>query len=593
MARTKKNKPGSGQRLAAKNTADLSSQGPLDKIPVLHIGKEGADAKTFHHRFVSTRQPVKIQGKLQDLSFVRKNWANVEYLRKTAGDAPVKVEPMHKEKKRYGTDVERVDTTFGAFLDSLKEQKKEYDYLTTQYSDDEDEVDEEEDDEERDDKETKNGTFPQPVRVLLRKEVPLRPEIMGNLVLQQMNLWLGKSKSGTSSGLHHDFHDNLYVLLKGRKRFVLYPPAAVEHLNTYGKVKKIHSNGLIVYRQFGELDEEEDEENEGDQIRADGLVERDAAALRLEALEAELNDPEKELNDDQLKRLEKRYNDAAVRLTELQAQDFGSLSEDDFDEVEDDGDESEEDEELRDQVLRDDGPSKKRKAEDELDGQASKAAKGDDDSDEDSDADLLAALEKAKNGELDEDEIDDDSDDEIGDDESDADLLAALEKAENSELEEDEFDTANDVDNNRASASLLTALLGDEDDDLYSYQNPEFPPSEPLSFSQIPTTELHSHLLLAQPHVPSPSLAKAGKPYIVDLQAGDMLYLPTSWFHEVTSFCDGDDDGVHIALNYWFHPPDTLRLKEPYSDVEVWKFLGKKVEKAWAEVVGENGVDGK
>ena len=30
--------------------------------------------------------------------------------------------------------------------------------------------------------------------------------------------------ASSSSGLHHDFHDNLYILLRGRKRFHLWSP---------------------------------------------------------------------------------------------------------------------------------------------------------------------------------------------------------------------------------------------------------------------------------------------------------------------------------------------------------------------------------
>jgi len=36
------------------------------------------------------------------------------------------------------------------------------------------------------------------------------------------------------------------------------------------------------------------------------------------------------------------------------------------------------------------------------------------------------------------------------------------------------------------------------------------------------------------------------------LEAGQMLYMPAGWFHEVSS------SGSHCAINYWFHPP-------PYS----------------------------
>lgn len=39
-----------------------------------------------------------------------------------------------------------------------------------------------------------------------------------------------------------------------------------------------------------------------------------------------------------------------------------------------------------------------------------------------------------------------------------------------------------------------------------------------------------------------------------------MLYLPAGWFHNVTSSNGGagDEGGCHMALNFWFHPPDNL-----------------------------------
>ena len=44
-----------------------------------------------------------------------------------------------------------------------------------------------------------------------------------------------------------------------------------------------------------------------------------------------------------------------------------------------------------------------------------------------------------------------------------------------------------------------------------------------------------------------------------------MLYLPAGWFHEVSSFSGGGggsggsgDCPAHLALNWWFHPPDNL-----------------------------------
>lgn len=58
--------------------------------------------------------------------------------------------------------------------------------------------------------------------------------------------WCGL-RAGASSGLHHDFHDNLYVLLHGRKRFRLYSPDHAKRMYTHGRIAKVHANGRIVY----------------------------------------------------------------------------------------------------------------------------------------------------------------------------------------------------------------------------------------------------------------------------------------------------------------------------------------------------------
>lgn len=103
-----------------------------------------------------------------------------------------------------------------------------------------------------------------------KKEFPLVPEIFGPLIPQQINLWMGASRSspktapdftspskellgryvpkGNSSGLHHDHADNLYVLVQGKKRFTLYSPQDAEKLRTVGEIKRIFPNGLIDYK---------------------------------------------------------------------------------------------------------------------------------------------------------------------------------------------------------------------------------------------------------------------------------------------------------------------------------------------------------
>jgi hypothetical protein len=58
-------------------------------------------------------------------------------------------------------------------------------------------------------------------------------------------------------------------------------------------------------------------------------------------------------------------------------------------------------------------------------------------------------------------------------------------------------------------------------------------------------------------------------PIEIHLKAGQMLYLPASWYHEVTSYSDPEEpSGLHMALNYWFHPPTAIRRHTPLAPVQ-------------------------
>ena len=59
-----------------------------------------------------------------------------------------------------------------------------------------------------------------------------------------------------------------------------------------------------------------------------------------------------------------------------------------------------------------------------------------------------------------------------------------------------------------------------------------------------------------------------------ELGAGDLLYLPCGWFHDVTSFDE------HRALNYWFHPPDRTAFARPYAAVAFWEAEWRAAERA-------------
>ena len=74
----------------------------------------------------------------------------------------------------------------------------------------------------------------------------------------------------------------------------------------------------------------------------------------------------------------------------------------------------------------------------------------------------------------------------------------------------------------------------------------------------------------------------------VDLLAGETLYLPASWFHCVTSV-GGDDKndnskngkGIHMAINYWYHPPDNLEdFEHPYLTGPIGSSQAAKTTKA-------------
>ncbi len=95
-----------------------------------------------------------------------------------------------------------------------------------------------------------------------------------------------------------------------------------------------------------------------------------------------------------------------------------------------------------------------------------------------------------------------------------------------------------------------------------------------------------------------------GTPYsVAELHAGDALYLPCGWFHDVASFGDGTvieknvkgenidtvtttttihsttssswHPDTHLSLNIFFHPPDGKEIDRPYTS-EFW-------EKDWAD----------
>lgn len=239
----------------------------------------------------------------------------------------------------------------------------------------------------------------------------------GNLKLHSCNLWMGHSETGSSSGLHVDYHDNFYLLLQGRKRFRIFPPDCAFKMYTYGKIDRIHFNGRISFV--------------GSETKPDGML---------------LN-PRDDDHDDSFEQKDENDDD-------------------------DDDDESQE------------------------------------------------GFKFGLNGQ-----------DSVG---SDSEGFPVTSDG------EDDFDL----------------LVGKDDIDQ----------RRPDNFSRINLARLTD----AELGEMFPGFLDCAET-VINLEAGQTLYLPAGWFHEVTSLSDEAKGRHHVALNYWYHPPDSLAsFEQPYSDASAF-----------------------
>lgn len=199
-----------------------------------------------------------------NISVANTKWTN-DYLRRHIGDTVVKVEVRKDAKDRFGRGNE-IKMQFREFLDKIESSNSNY-YLTTQdleYSID-----------------GQPSIISPPLNdKILRDDYPLNPQLMGKLVVQNVNMWFGTTKEPSTSGLHHDFHDNLYLVVRGQKTFRLFPPMEYANMYTVGEIVRVHPNGRINYK--------------GQLTRADGAaVSADAAmdaARALDKVAAKLDD---------------------------------------------------------------------------------------------------------------------------------------------------------------------------------------------------------------------------------------------------------------------------------------------------------------
>jgi len=139
-----------------------------------------ADPDRFFELFVAKRRPCIIRGTLVELAGLKGQW----WASPRARSLDVEVEKRNGPSDSFGKGC-KVAMTFGEFLDSNSSNH----YLTTQ--------------------EIPDGQLLAPPLTALVDQLPLRPLLLRSLIPQSINMWMGRSDAPASSGLHHDFHDNL------------------------------------------------------------------------------------------------------------------------------------------------------------------------------------------------------------------------------------------------------------------------------------------------------------------------------------------------------------------------------------------------
>jgi hypothetical protein len=243
-------------------------------IPVLMNLPEPND---FYEEYVRTRRAVifrsswnALQGKKPGSNDAHPvdEIPTIESLRTLVGkDSLVEVNHRGSAGKSFSPYESKVEpVSFHKFLKELSENH----YMTTQTL--------------PLDEEGRPALFTTPMAELVDNDVvKLRPKLFGNLIPATYNVWLGTSSTaldekGPSSGLHHDYHDNLYCVWHGTKIIQLSPPTKPLVALTNGTMSKQYENGRIVYQeQLGQ-----------GMIRADGALESVETILQLEKKRDEL-----------------------------------------------------------------------------------------------------------------------------------------------------------------------------------------------------------------------------------------------------------------------------------------------------------------
>ena len=441
--------------------------------------------EAFWREHVSRRRPAKFDGLIADPSWQGSKWSNA-YLREKSGTETVRVEVLTdgEEERRFGRGRETL-MPLSRFLDHLEDPSssdKRY-YLTTQ--------------ELSHDLEDRPSVCSPPV-TQLHGDFPWCPALCGHLVLQNANIWFGSSTAPTSSGLHHDYHDNLYLLLRGTKHVTLFPPESHASMYTHGSLARLHPNGRINY--VGALTNAD-----GSHVLA--CAARDTAS-RLEGL-----------------------GRALQQVQEAGGATVGGASA----------------EEIEAEMEREMEAMLEAEMEGEEEGrEEGDGWEGDEEGEEEGD-------EGGNGGGEDEDEEEEEEGSLVPSSMTRA-IAQAVGAATTSSASAISSCSSSSCSSSSSSSSTTTSAA---------------PPNFSRVDTSLPLPDLERSFPLYAALLALPP--SAGGPLRVTLEAGQMLYIPAGWFHEVKS--EGGGSEGHLAFNYWFHPPDALGegcFARPYTS-DFWR----------------------
>ncbi|KAA8495831.1 JmjC domain-containing protein 4 [Porphyridium purpureum] len=217
---------------------------------------------------------------------IRKTCGNLQVLRESpaANERTLQLEQRSDTDERFGLGRKVASRiSLNDFLDIMEgrlnahsELTRSNIYMTTQYEDEE-----EDDDDDIDDEACLMRNPFMPPLLAIQDKLPARPPIIGKLVPWSINLWCGyapMSSRPSSSGLHHDAHDNLFILLHGKKTFALLSPERVLEVLMYGSVEHVMPNGRIVYKSASHI-----------QVRQDGMDRKTELRLLLQHWQSQLD----------------------------------------------------------------------------------------------------------------------------------------------------------------------------------------------------------------------------------------------------------------------------------------------------------------